>query len=373
MILSMTKKTLITFLYFFLLTCLPVQGRVLSTGTSEGQKFHVYEHISGLKIPWGMTFVSDQLMLITEKSGNLKLLNLKNNQLESVSNPPRITQKGQGGLLDIRKDPTSDWIYTTYSLRTNRGIVTVLARGKLDGLRMKNWEKLLVTKVTSKTGRHFGSRIAFQGDYVFFTMGDRGERENGQNLLTHGATVMRLFKNGKIPKDNPFVGNDKALPEIWSYGHRNPQGLVFDKERNILWEMEHGPRGGDEINLVKKGANYGWPKASFGKEYWGPISVGEKVVKGTVPPVKFYVPSIAPCGLEVYSGKVFKKWKGNLFAGALKLRHLNRVTIHNLKATKEERLLKDLNKRIRNVIEGPNGLLYLSTDSGQILSLRPEK
>ncbi|MFT6070451.1 MAG: glucose/arabinose dehydrogenase [Bacteriovoracaceae bacterium] len=363
----MYKLIIVLFFVFFQLN-----AKTLTTGKSEGQSFIVEQLATGQDIIWGLDFLSPQDILFTEKSGKLKKLDLKTKKITSITGAPKVSIRGQGGFLDIRKDPSSDWIYFTYVQRKNGFSGTNLGRGKIVKDKLTSFETLLSTDTNSKTGRHFGSRISFDGDYVFFTMGDRGIRESAQELSNHAGSVMRLHKDGRVPKDNPFVKNKKAKSEIWSYGHRNPQGLVFDKERGVLFEMEHGPRGGDEINIIKKGGNYGWPLASYGREYMLPMDVGEKLVKGTIQPMKFYVPSIAPSGLEVYSGKIFKKWKGDLFSGALKDRHLNRVSLSNLKAIKEERLIEDLKYRIRSVREGPDGLLYLSTDNGKILRILPK-
>jgi glucose/arabinose dehydrogenase len=184
---------------------------------------------------------------------------------------------------------------------------------------------------------------------------------------------MRLTRDGRIPQDNPFISRDDVLPEIWSYGHRNPQGMAYDPEHKRLWLIEHGPRGGDEINLVMPGRNYGWPVISYGKEYWGPMAVGEGTHReGMEQPVKQYTPSIAPGSLLLYSGKAFPAWRGNLFAGALKLRHINRVTLDKEgKAIAEERLLTDLDERIRALAEDPRGWIWFSTDSGRIYVIKP--
>lgn len=350
-----------------------LNAKTLSTGKSEGQAFSVEQVTTGHDIIWGFDFINANEIIFTEKSGTLKKLDLKTKKVTKIDGAPEVSFRGQGGLLDIRKDPSSDWIYFTYVQKKNSYGSTHLGRGKVKGASLVNWQLLLSTDIKSKTGRHFGSRISFDGDYVFFTMGDRGVRESAQDLSNHAGAVMRLHKDGRVPKDNPFVKTKDAKAEIWSYGHRNPQGLVFDTSRKILFEMEHGPRGGDEINIIQKGGNFGWPRASYGKEYMLPMAVGEKTSKGTIQPLKFYVPSIAPSGLEVYSGKVFKKWKGDLFSGALKLKHLNRVSLKGNIAVAEERLLKELNWRIRCVREGPNGLLYVSTDNGKILRISPSK
>jgi len=246
-------------------------------------------------------------------------------------------------------------------------------------LRLVDWQDLLVTISVSSRAKHFGSRIAFdQEGHVFFGVGDRGDRHEAQNPGNHQGTIMRLNLDGSVPADNPYVGDvsgrdASARDEIWSYGHRNPQGMAYDPQHQRLWSIEHGPRGGDEINRVLPGRNYGWPVISHGKEYWGPISIGEGTSKaGMEQPYKVYIPSIAPGSLMLYHGDAFPGWQGSLFAGALKLRHLNRISLTNEgEVTGEQRLLEDLDERIRAVIQGPQGWIYFSTDSGRILRIRP--
>jgi glucose/arabinose dehydrogenase len=283
---------------------------------------------------------------------------------------------GQGGLLDVATPPdytAGGYLYFTHSKARNGQGVTVLARARLEGTNLSDWQELLVTESGSDSGRHFGSRIAFDDSgHVYFSIGDRGERPHGQDLTTHAGSILRLNRDGSVPEDNPFV-NGPGLPEIWSYGHRNPQGLFFDRQRGVLWSNEHGPRGGDEINIIKKGGNYGWPIVSHGKEYWGPKRVGVATsMAGMEDGIKIYTPSIAPGSLLVYSGAVFAQWQNNLFSGALKLEHLNRVVVDaNFRPVKEERLLAALAERIRAVIQDQQGFIYLATDSGRIFRLQP--
>ncbi len=351
------------------------QADVVHRESSEAGPVVVEELASGLGVIWGMEFLGDSELMITEREGRVRLLDLDNGELTDIEGLPEIRSGGQGGLLDVASTPEApDWFYFTWvSSVENRG-VTVLSRARLEGERLTDWEDLLITRSGTGTGRHFGGRIAFDGNgHVFFSTGDRGERPNGQNLQTHAGTIMRLDLDGQIPSDNPFIGKAGALPEIWSYGHRNPQGLAYDPEHDRLWENEHGPRGGDEINQIQPGANYGWPKVSYGKEYWGPIDVGDaKEAPGMVSPLKVYIPSIAPGSLMFYSGNAFPQWQGNLFSGALALTHLNRVVIDESGyPVAEERLLEQMNERIRDVEQGPDGLVYLSTDSGRVLRLKP--
>ncbi|MAT64781.1 MAG: dehydrogenase [Gammaproteobacteria bacterium] len=331
----------------------------------------------GLGIPWGMVFQDAGTLLFTERAGRVGRLDTASGEVSYLDGVPEVYAEGQGGLLDIALAPDhaeTGWIYFTYAKPVDGQGATALARARLSGDRLVDWQELIVTQSRSDTTRHFGSRIAFDGSgHLFFGIGDRGVRPNGQDLTTHAGSVLRLNLDGSVPEDNPFVGRKNALPEIWSYGHRNPQGLVYDSEHERLWLIEHGPRGGDEINLVERGANYGWPVVSHGQEYWGPVDVGEATSKpGMTDPVKVYIPSIAPGSLLLYSGRAFPEWQGDLLAGALKLRHLNRVSLDaDGNPAGEERLLQDLNERIRALAESPEGWLYLSTDSGRIYRLRP--
>ena len=332
--------------------------------------------ISG--IPWGMAFLSPSELIFTVKSGKIGVLDLQSEKITWLSATlSPIAPRGQGGLLDVAVPPgQSPWIYFTYSRRTGKGAATTLARARRRGTAITDWQELLITRSATGKSIHYGSRITFDHrGHLFFTVGDRGVRPNGQDLSTHAGSILRVNLDGSVPKDNPFAGSQTALPEIFSFGHRNPQGIFFDRETRRLWAIEHGPRGGDEINLIQAGENYGWPVISYGKEYWGPIQVGEGTAKeGMTQPVKYYVPSIAPASLLVYSGKAFPAWRGNLFAGALKLNHLNRIALdRDGKPTEEERLLEDLDRRIRALVEGPEGWLYFSSDSGDIFRLRPKR
>lgn len=360
----------------FLCLLLPLTVSAVSI-VSDGMLIKVNQAFKGLGVPWGMTFLSKNTLLVTERSGSILFVDLKNNTKRKLNNIPVVLTDGQGGMLDVVLSPnykTEGWIYFTYVKNINNEGATVLARAKLKNHTFYAWQELLVSNSRTTTSHHFGSRIAFDNDgHVFFSIGDRGERPNAQNLLNHAGSIIRLNLDGSIPKDNPFVSNKKALPEIWSYGHRNPQGLAYDFNSKKLWEIEHGPRGGDEINLIKSAANYGWPIISYGKEYWGPIAVGEGTHRnGMQQPVKIYDPSIAPGSLLLYTGNVFTKWKGDLLAGALKLRHINRIVLNDKNETiREERLFESLDERVRAISQSPDGLIYFSTDSGKIYKIEP--
>lgn len=369
----MNLPIILILMFFAVPQCLAKPPALMQSRDAE---FQLEELAAGLGVVWGMAFVGPDELLFTERQGKVKKLSPATGKIEEIAGAPAVWASGQGGLLDVavqRGYAPGDWIYFTYSKPRGSGAATALGRARLAGQQLRDWQDLLVTKAVSDSGNHFGSRIVFDGrDHLFFSVGDRGERAHAQDLTSHAGSILRLHLDGRVPADNPFAAG-KGLAEIWSYGHRNPQGLVYDAANDRLWSIEHGPRGGDEINLVKPGRNYGWPVVSHGKEYWGPVRVGEgKRKPGMEDPVKVYIPSIAPGSLLLYSGNAFPKWRGNLFAGALVLRHLNRVVVNGVgQPVAEERLLTDLEERIRALVESPEGWLYLSTDSGRILRLRP--
>jgi glucose/arabinose dehydrogenase len=351
--------------------------------------YQINQIASGLGVPWGMTFHSENEILFTERRGKLGIINLDNGKVVYLSGLPIILAKGQGGLMDVVKAPAvknDDWTYFTYvkPIDNKDNGETTLARAHITSEGALDWQDLLVTHslfgvIFDVTGmawgsdKHFGSRITFDDNYLYFSVGDRGHRPNGQNLETHAGSILRLNFDGSVPPDNPFIKDDSARNEIWSYGHRNPQGIVWDDVNQRLWSIEHGPRGGDELNLIKRGRNYGWPVISYGKEYASFSAVGEGTHKeGMEQPKKFYIPSIAPGSLMQYSGEAFPEWKGDLFAGALVLRHLNRIDLNDEgDVVAEERLLENLNERIRALLQSPEGWIYFSTDSGNIYVIKP--
>lgn len=343
--------------------------------SSENMDIKVEKLASNLGVVWGMTFISENRILFTQKSGEIGIFDISTKEVKYLENSPDVLYKGQGGLLDVSISPKfkeNKEIFFTYVKNVKGEGVTVLAKAKLIDDELKSWQDLLVSKSATDTTRHFGSEITFDEDgHVYFSIGDRGKRPNAQDLTTHAGSIIRLNLDGSIPKDNPFVDNSSKLDEIYSYGHRNPQGLFYDKGSKNIFAIEHGPRGGDEINLVLKGENYGWPVISYGKEYWNPMRVGEGTHKeGMQQPIKYYVPSIAPSSMIVYRGNEFFNWNGNILSGALKLRHLNRIVLNkNNEVIKEERLLENLSERIREVIQSPRGNIYISTDSGNIFRL----
>ncbi|NOQ81734.1 MAG: PQQ-dependent sugar dehydrogenase [Methylophaga sp.] len=364
---------LISLLIFLLLTSFkPIY--------SSEQQLSIETIATGLGIPWGMAIMPNNTMLITQREGTVSQLDLSTGRISTISGFPinSIKVGGQGGLFDIALTPNypnEKWIYISYNKNVGGQGATTLARAKLENQILVNWQDLLITKSISNTKVHYGGRITFDDHgHVFLSVGERGVRPNAQNLSNHAGKILRLNLDGSTPKDNPFTNNDKILPEIWSYGHRNPQGLFFNIVTQQLWSVEHGPRGGDEINLIKAGKNYGWPIISYGMEYNSPAPVGESTEKeGMEQPVKTYIPSIATSSLIQYKGSALPDWQGDLLIGALKSEHLNQVKLNqNNEAVAESRLLRSINGRIRNVIESPEGYLYLSTDDGRILKIQAD-
>ena len=349
--------------------------KVLLESKAHSSPFKVEILVENVGIPFGMHFISEEELLWTERSGFIKKIHIPTGKITSISGGPPVYNKGQGGLLDVIVHPDfihNKKIYFTYSLQEKNRQSTALARGVLKKDKITNLKTLFVAQPFGFRRIHFGSRLAFDDKgFLFMTVGDRGKKKSAQSLETHLGKLLRLTEEGKAAPDNPFALIQKAKPEIWSLGHRNPQGLFFNHPTKELWLQEHGPKGGDEINLIKKGANYGWPIITHGRAYSG-LKIGEGThKKGMEQPIKYWTPSIAPCGLLIYSGKVFLKWKGDFFSGSLVLTHLNKLKIQNGKLVSEKRLLSSLGLRFRNVIEGPEGLIYASVDQGMILRISP--
>jgi glucose/arabinose dehydrogenase len=343
---------------------------------SQAATFRVEVVAEGLTIPWGMAFLPDGRALVTEREGRLTLLDLGSGELIPVGGVPPVFNVGQGGLLDIALHPdyaSNGWIYFSYSARMTQGATTVVDRARLDGHRLVERERIFTARPFSRARNHFGGRLVLHDGYLFLSIGERTDRHRAQLLDAHNGKVVRVRDDGRIPSDNPFADHGGALPEVWSYGHRNPQGLTRHPETGELWEHEHGPRGGDEVNIIRPGRNYGWPVISYGREYrGGPVGEGITHQEGMEQPVHYYVPSIAPSGMVFYRGDTFPAWRGNLFIGALAMTHLNRLVIDGNRVVQEERLLEDRNWRVRFVREGLDGYLYLGVDDGLVVRLRPE-
>jgi len=348
------------------------QGAIVQ---SEKQKFQVDTITNQLKNPWGIAFLPDGRILVTEREGEIRIVEDGKLLDEKIQGVPAVYAKGQGGLLDIQLHPNfkeNAFIYLSYSKPVADSGGTVIARAKLDGNSLTNLEELFQSVPLGSSEVHFGSRIVFDGNgYMFFTSGERGKKENAQDLTNHLGKVLRLHDDGKVPSDNPFINVIGAKSEIWSYGHRNLQGLYYDKTTGTLWEHEHGPKGGDELNVVIKGKNYGWPVITYGINYDGSIITDLKEKDGMEQPVRYWVPSIAPCGLTMVTSDKYPGWKGNLLVGALAHQLVARVEIADNKFVKEERLLENIG-RVRAVVESPDGYIYIAMENpGKLVRLVP--
>ncbi len=342
---------------------------------SVKQDFVIDTITNELKNPWGITFLSDGRILVTERAGEIRIIQDGKLLDEKIEGVPAVFAHGQGGLMDIVRHPDYDnngWIYFSFAKPGDNGGGTTIARAKVEGNKLTDLQELFSAQPFTDAGVHFGCRIAFDKDgYMFFSSGERGTKENSQNLGNHLGKVLRLHDDGRVPSDNPFVNQKGAKPEIWSYGHRNPQGLVYDQTTNTLYDVEHGPKGGDELNKVEKGKNYGWPVITWGIDYDGkPISdIQEK--DGLEQPLRYWVPSIAPCGAAIVTSDKYPNWKNNILVGALAHTHVARVEMESEKYVAEEKLLDKLG-RVRAVAQSPDGFIYVATENpGLLVKITP--
>ena len=326
----------------------------------------------GLENPWGLALLPDNRWLVTEKPGRLRIVSAEGQISEPITGLPAVDARGQGGLLDVVVGPTfgqDRMIYWSYSEARTGGNATSVARGALsaDGTRLENVQVIFRALPVYDGDKHFGSSLAFDpAGHLFVTLGDRSDapmRPQAQDLGSHMGKTIRINADGTVPSDNPFVGREGALPEIWSLGHRNVQGVAIQPGTGAAWTIEHGTRGGDEVNLDEGGKNYGWPNAAYGIEYrGGPINDGQTSADGTEQPVYYWDPVIAPGGATFYSGAMFPGWEGNLLVAALKEKHIARLVIQNNRVVGEERLLTGLGARIRDVAIGTDGAVWAVTD-----------
>lgn len=344
---------------------------------SEAATFEAVVVADGLEHPWGLAFLPDGRMLVTERNGNLRIVTPDGQLSDPVSGVPEVVARGQGGLLDVILHPdyaSNGWLYLSFSRSGQNGTGTAIARARLEGSGLRDVATIFAAENEASGGRHFGSRMAFGPDgKLYVSVGDRGQDDEAQKLANHNGTVLRLNDDGSVPSDNPFAGRADALASTFSYGHCNPQGMAVNPASGAVWIHEHGPQGGDEINRLKAGANYGWPLVTFGRSYAGfPIGEGTSA-PGLEPPLHHWTPSIAPSGMAFYTGTAFPGWKDNLFVGSLKFQYLARVVLDGSRVVAEERLLEDQFGRIRDVRQGPDGLLYVLTDedNGRLVRLQP--
>ncbi len=333
-----------------------------------------------LDSPWGMAFLPDGRMLISDRNGIL-YLRKEDGSMREIEGVPEVLNKGQGGLMDVELHPDyeeNSLIYISYSIfRKEEGDIlssTAIARAELKGNKLEKLEVIFEALPYSRTRHHYGCRLEFDREgYLFFSVGDRGNRDrNPQELDNHCGKIHRLHDDGSIPEDNPFVDTRDALPSIYSFGHRNPQGVILHPETGEVWTHEHGPRGGDEINIIRPGVNYGWPVISYGINYDGTIFTSLTEEEGMEPPLHYWVPSIAPCGMDFITGDRYPAWKNNLLVGSLKYEYLHKCKIENGNVVSEELLLKNIG-RVRNVKMGLDGYIYVAIeDPGRIFKLIPE-
>ncbi|WNJ21345.1 PQQ-dependent sugar dehydrogenase [Pontibacter sp. G13] len=337
--------------------------------------------VSDLICPWGMAFLPNGDLLFSERGGTLRVIKEGKLDPTPISGVPKVKAKGQGGFFDLALHPDFEengWIYLTYAApmekgETGEGANTALMRARLENHALVDQEVLFKASPNYRKSHHYGGRIAFdhQG-YLYLTIGDRGGRPEAQSLDKYRGKIIKLTDEGQIPSDNPFVNQPQALPEIYSYGHRNPQGLAVHPETGALWEHEHGPQGGDEINVVQAGANYGWPEITYGINYDNSIITKDTAKTGMEQPILYWRPSIAPCGMDFVASNRYGPWKGDLLVGSLKFRRLHRVILSGDNVVGEEQLLENIG-RVRCVKQAPDGYIYLAIEGpGMIVKLIPE-
>ena len=356
---------------------LPAHAQVFN---SEVQRFRVQTVTEGLEFPWGLAFLPDGRMLVSERPGRLRLV-AADGRLDPkpIEGLPPIAAIGQGGLLDAALHPNfarNTLVYLSYAAEGPGGYGTEVLRGRLDGHALRDVQVIFRMQPKSKTSHHFGSRLVFdRKGHLYITLGDRGEMERAQRLDDHAGSVIRLHDDGRVPADNPFVNKPGAKPEKFTLGNRNMQGAALHPQTGEIWAHEHGPQGGDEINIIRAGVNYGWPVITYGRNYGTGTKIGEGTAKpGMAQPLLYWTPSIAPSGMAFYTGERFPGWRGNLFVGALAGQMLVRLQLDGERIVHQERLLEGALGRIRDVRQGPDGLLYLLIDStqGRIVRLEPQ-
>lgn len=371
-------------LLFLLLCCtrapLPPGKEPLSlddTLSSEKHDFQLELLAEGLQTPWSMDWLPDGTALFTDRrQGKVFILDEKTKHTTSICNTPQVFTFQDSGMREVLVHPdypNNGWIYLSYDIMDADSSSTL----RVDRLRLSNncfidQQKLFEAHPWYRSGYHYGGRMVLNEGYLYITVGDRHFRDSAQLLHTHNGKIIRLYEDGRVPLDNPFVQTPGALPEIWSYGHRTPQGLRFHPQSGELYEHEHGPKGGDEINIILPGRNYGWPLITYGEEYQGgPIGQGITHHENMEQPLFYYTPSIAPSDIIFYSAEIFPKWKGNLFLGAMAGKHLRRLVIEDRRIIHEEQLLAGRGWRFRFIRQGPRGYLYFGKDIGDIWRMKP--
>jgi glucose/arabinose dehydrogenase len=342
---------------------------------SEQHSFRVVLETDGLQNPWSLAYLPDGRLLVSERPGRLSIID--EGVRTTISGLPEIAAVGQGGLLDVEPHPDYEqngFIYFTYASSGTGGAGTALGRGRLDGSTLRDVEQLFLMNRLTDAGQHFGSRLVFLDDHtILFTIGDRGQRDRAQRFTDHAGGTIRLNDDGTVPADNPWVQNNEYADEFYTVGNRNSQGMTIHPETREVWQSEHGPRGGDELNVIEAGGNYGWPLVSQGTEYSTGAAIGSEELAGMVSPVHYWVPAIAPSGMTFYTGDAFPAWAGNLFMASLVQQQLHRLVLEGESLVHEEVLLSGQIGRIRDIVQGPDGLLRLVTDErdGGVYRIEP--
>ncbi len=358
----------------------PIDGEIVG---SEEHKFRFKTIAENLETPWSIAFLPDGRMLVTEITGRLRIIEQGKLLTNPVSGTPKVRAQGQGGLMDVLVHPgyqTNGWVYLSYSEAAKADGkevgMTVVARGRI---KENQWvdEQIIFRappETYQPTAHHYGCRLVLDGHgYLFLSVGERGFMHMAQDLSRPNGKIHRVFEDGRIPTDNPFVGQSNALATVWTYGNRNPQGLVLHPQTGDLWETEHGPRGGDELNLIQRGRNYGWPVITYGMDYNGTPISALTAKPGMEQPVTHWTPSIAVCGMDFYFANEFPRWRGNLFVTALGQQELRRIVLDGQRVTKQEVLFKNIG-RVRDVCAGPDGLIYVALNGpNRIIRLEPVK
>lgn len=377
-VLGLVLTLAVASLALLLVPTLGLAETVLGMVQTALHKVRVVEVAKNLRSPWSLAFLPGGGFLVTEIDGRLLRLSADGGTAQEIIGVPAVDTRGQGGLLDVVLDPafaTNSLIYLSYSATKPGGAHTRMARARLEGNQLQDVTVIFDGEKAVRSGAHFGGRIVFLPDgTVTLTVGERGQKAPAQDIGNHTGTVIRVNTDGSVPANNPFVGRSGAKPEIYSYGHRNPQGAALNPTTGKLWIHEHGPRGGDEVNIIKPGANYGWPLVSYGTNYSGSsVGTGKTSLPYVTEPAHTWVPSIAPSGMAFYTGDAFPKWHGSLLVGALKFQLVARLSLAGEMIVGEERFLEGTLGRIRDVRVGPDGLVYLLTDSndGQLIRLEP--
>ena len=344
--------------------------------SSEKLNYRVDTIATGLDNPWGLTFLPNNDLLVTERDGEIRIIRDGKLLDQKITGVPEVYSKGQGGLFEIKLHPdyaSNGWLYISYAAKGKGGGNTAIMKAKLGGFNLINKSVIFQAEPFLSGGNHFGGRMEFDTDgYLYLSVGERGDRNNAQTLKNHCGKIFRLNDDGSIPSDNPFVNTSAAKAEIYTYGNRNPQGMAIHPTTGQIWTHEHGPMGGDEINIVKAGVNYGWPEATFGKNYNGTVITDVTSKDGITDPLHYWDPSIAPCGMSFVTGTTYPGWEGNLLVGSLKFQYVARLEIDDEKILHEEKLVEGLG-RIRSITQGPDGYIYVGTEGpGMVVRLIPQ-